>query len=200
MDKPMSFDDILKCFTDLMYKMRSLFNLYNSSLVVAEGERDNVSTYYEQLVDCKDSLQMITTDLSILKKSERVEAFSRYKAKIARIDKEVDDAHKNFNASRKNYDNALQQCGSYKTEYKHEFTELKEAFKSIHNANPQDTPRDAIKGYNNHVKLIRSIFDGIERLISDYNVKKNRMREDSDSFNTMYDSVSMMLERIQSIA
>ena len=70
MEKPMSFDDILKGFTDLMYKMRSLYNLYNSSLVMAESERGNVSTYYEQLVDCKNDLHAITTDLSILKRRD----------------------------------------------------------------------------------------------------------------------------------
>ena len=200
MEKPMSFDDILKGFTDLMYKMRSLYNLYNSSLVMAESERGNVSTYYEQLVDCKNDLHAITTDLSILKRSERVEAFSRYKARIARIDKEVDTAHKEFISSCKNYDNALQACGSYKAEYKHEYKGLKDAFKSIHEKKPEATPRDAIKGYNQHVKLIRTMFDGIEKLVSDYNVKKNKMRQDSESFNNMYDSVNMMLERIQTIA
>ena len=194
MDK---YDEILKGLTATMHKMLSLYDLYNSCLVSAESERGNISTYFDQLVDCKNDLHAITADLSILKKSERVEAFSRYKSKIARIDREVDNAHKEFNSSCKTYDNALSACGSLKTEYKHEYKTLKDSFKAIHDEN---TPRDAIKGYNQQVKRIRAILDKIEELVSDYNVKRNKMKQDSQRFNTMYDNVNMMIDRIQTIA
>ena len=194
MDK---YDQILKGLTDNMHKMLSLYNLYNSSIVMAESERSNISTYYDQLVDCKNDLTAIANDLSILKKSERLEAFSRYKARISRIDREVDGAHKEFTTSCKTYRLALKDCGSLKAEYKHEYKALKDEFKASMDT---DTPPSAIKGYNQQVKRIRKILDNIEALISDYNVKKNKMEEDSTSFNDMYDSVNMMLERIQTIA
>lgn len=192
-----TLDEILKALNDNRSKLSALFSLYNNSLLIAEDNRSQLSSYYEQMVDYKNDLNSISNEVASAKKSERANTLTAHKMKIKRLDREVDSVHKEFNSSCANYKLALQNCGSLKAEYKHEVSELCKQFKA---QVTEDTPTITIKGYKQQVKIIRAILDKIELLISDYNIKRNKMEEDSANFHNLYDSVSTMLEQLQTIA
>ena len=46
------------------------------------------------------------------------------------------------------------------------------------------------------MKNINHVMDNIERLISDYNVKRNQVEESSKRFNDLYQSVVDLIDRL----
>lgn len=189
--------DIIKKLNDNRNKLSALFSLYNSSLLIAEDNRASLPFYFEQLIDHKNDLSSITRDISSVSKAERKNVYSKNKAKINRLNSEVNVVNTEFNDNCKKYRVALQDCGSLKTEYKHEVSELCKDFKANVDEN---TPAIVIKGYKQQVKIIKAILDKIEMLISDYNIKKNKLDEDNTRFNELYSSVSSLIDQLQQTA
>lgn len=188
-------NEIIKQLNDNRSKLSALYSLYNSSLLVAENNRAELGVYYEQMIDLKNELNTISLALANAKKAERAETLQRNRSKIKRLDMEVSQANSNFNESTKNYRIALKDCGSLKTEYKHAVKELCAEFKSL--IENEEIDVSVLKGYRQQVKIIKAILDKIELLISDYNVKKNKVEEDNSRFVALYESVNSMLERLE---
>ncbi len=187
--------EIIKELNDNRSKLSALFSLYNNSLIVAEESRQSLTTYYEQMIDMKNDLCMITNTISNAKKSERNDVFNRNSAKIKKINNDVKLLNKDFESDSKKYSIALKDCGSLKTEYKHRVSELCKEFK----ASVSDTTEAiVIKGYKQQVKIIKAILDKIEYLISDYNVKKNKVENDNEKFVELYNSVNSLISKLQS--
>lgn len=189
--------EIIKQLNDNRNKLSALFSLYNSSLLVAEDSRANLTNYFEQLIDRKNDLSSITKDISTAPKAERSSVLSKSKSKINRLNSEVEQVNLDFAQATKKYRVALQECGSLKTEYKHEVSNLCKDFKANVDEN---TPAIVIKGYKQQVKIIKAILDKIEMLVSDYNVKKNQLEQDNTRFNELYSSVSSLINQLQKIA
>lgn len=189
--------EIIKALNDNRSKLSALFSLYNTSLLMAEQDRVELINYYEQMIDLKNDISGITLAISNAKKSEREETISKNRSKIKRIDSQMNSVNTEFNNSCKKYKLALQECGSLKTEYKHAVSELCKEFKTTID---DDTPAIVIKGYKQQVKLIRTILDRIELLISDYNVKRNKVDEDTSRFGELYSSVNDLINQLQTIA
>ncbi len=187
--------DIIKELNDNRSKLSALYSLYNNSLIVAEESRQSLSVYYEQMIDMKNDLCMITNNISSAKKSEREAVFNRHSAKIKKINVDVKAISDDFMSDTSKYRIALKDCGSLKTEYKHRISELCKEFK----ANvTDDLDPIIIKGYKQQVKIIKAILDKIELLISDYNVKKNKVEDDNVKFTLLYESVSSLISKLQS--
>lgn len=189
--------DIIQKLNDNRSKLSALFSLYNSSILSAEDSRVVLSSYYDQMIDYKNDLSMISNSIYSAKKDERESLFLKNKSKIKRLHIEVKDLKDNFNSSCNNYKIALQNCGSLKTEYKHEVSELCKQFKS--NLCEDSSPY-VIKGYKQQIRIIKAILDRIEQVISDYNIKKNKVEEDNSKFTELYESVNSMLDRLKVIA
>ena len=189
--------EIIKELNDNRNKLSALFSLYNSSLLVAEDSRANLTNYFEQLIDHKNDLSTITRDISSVSKAERKTVYTQNKSKINRLNSEVQQVNTDFSDSCKKYRVALQDCGSLKTEYKHEVSNLCKDFKANVDEN---TPAIVIKGYKQQVKIIKAILDKIEMLVSDYNVKKNQLEQDNQRFNELYASVNTLINQLQQIA
>lgn len=187
--------NIIKQLGDNRSKLSALFSLYNTNLLMAEQNRGELSIYYEQMIDFKNDLSNITTQIAKASKDTREQEANKNKAKVNRIDKESVKVKNNFSELTVKYRSALQECGSLKTEYKHNISELCKQFKSCIDA---DTPETIIKGYKNQVKVLKLILDKIEQLVADYNVKRNKVEKDSDSFNELYSSVHALIVRLQS--
>ena len=148
---------IIKELNDNRSKLSALFSLYNSSLLVAEDNRQILTSCYEQMIDFKNDLNTISTEIAGAKKSERATVFSRNKMKIKTLNKDALQVHEDFNSSCKKYRVALKECGSLKTEYKHTVSELCKEFK----ANiTEETEPIVIKGYKQQVKIIKAICGG----------------------------------------
>lgn len=189
--------EIIKELNNNRSKLSALYSLYNSSLLVAETSRAELSSYYEQMIDFKNELNSLTNLIASVKKAERVDAYNKNKSKIKRIDSEINVVNNNFKDNCNKYRIALQECGSLKTEYKHTVSELCKEFKSTVDDN---TDAIVIKGYKQQVKVIKAILERIEALISDYNVKKNKVEQDNEKFNEIYSSINSLLNQIKSIA
>ena len=187
--------NIIKQLGDNRSKLSALFSLYNTNLLMAEQNRGELSIYYEQMIDFKNDLSNITTQIAKASKDTREQEANKNKAKVNRIDKESVKVKNNFSELTVKYRSALKECGSLKTEYKHNISELCKQFKSCIDA---DTPETIIKGYKNQVKVLKLILDKIEQLVADYNVKRNKVEKDSDSFNELYSSVHALVVRLQS--
>ena len=188
-------NEIIKQLNDNRSKLSALYSLYNSSLLIAENNRVELGVYYEQMIDLKDEINSISLAIANAKKAERAETLSRNRGKIKRLNLEASQANSSFNESAKKYRIALKDCGSLKTEYKHTVKELCAEFKSLMGENEIDVI--ILKGYRQQVKIIKAILDKIELLISDYNVKKNKVEEDNTRFEALYESVGSMLERLE---
>ena len=52
-------DEIIKLLNDNRSKLSALYSLYNSSLLVAESERQNLTVLYDQMIDAKNDLNQI---------------------------------------------------------------------------------------------------------------------------------------------
>ena len=178
-------------------KLAALYSLYNSSLLVAESERAELINYYEQMIDLKNDLNSISIMLGNTKKSDRETAYNKNKSKIKHLNNEANLVNDYFTDGCKKYRIALKECGSLKAEYKHTISELCKEFKAIANEN---TDASILKGYKQQVKIIKAILDKIELLISDYNVKKNKVEDDNVRFGELYNSVNSIIKQIQTIA
>ena len=189
--------EIIKQLNDNRNKLSALFSLYNSSLLIAEDSRANLTNYFEQLIDHKNDLSTITRDISSASKAERAGVYTKNKSKINRLNTEVQQVNADFSNSCKKYRVALQDCGSLKTEYKHEVSQLCKDFKA--NVD-EETPAIVIKGYKQQIKIIKAILDKIEMLVSDYNVKKNKLEEDNVRFNELYSSVNTLINQLKQTA
>ncbi len=187
--------NIIKELGDNKSKLSALFSLYNNNLLQAEQNRGELSIYYEQMIDFKNDLSNITTQIAKANRENRAEESSKNLAKVNRIEKECNKVKSNFSELTTKYRSALQECGSLKTEYKHSIGELCKQFK---NSIDQDTPENIIKGYKHQVKILKTILDRIEQLVADYNVKRNKVEQDTDSFNELYSSVHALIIRLQS--
>ena len=186
--------DIIKELNDNRSKLSALFSLYNNSLIMAEESRQSLSAHYEQMMDLKNDLCMITNTISAAKKSERSELFNRNSAKIKKINLDVKNLKDEFSQDSDKYKIALKDCGSLKSEYKQRVSELCKEFKAIAN---EETDAMLIKGYKQQVKIIKAILDRIEMLISDYHVKKNKVDDDNAKFSALYESVNSLITKIQ---
>ena len=192
--------NIIKALNDNRSKLSALYSLYNSSLLVAETNRASLSEFYQQMVDYKNDLNLLSNTIYSAKKTERAEALNKNKSKINRINADVMAINKDFIANTKSYKIALQDCGSLKTEYKHEISELCKEFKSIYGSNQDAIDPIVLKGYKQQVKIIKAILDKIELLISDYNIKRNKMEEDNTRFVDLFNSTSLLIDSLKSIA
>lgn len=189
--------EIIKQLNDYRSKLSALYSLYNSSLLVAEESRIELSGFYEQMIDFKNDLNSLSTMIASVKKAERVSTYNQNKSRIKRIVLEVGMVNDSFNNNCQKYRIALKECGSLKTEYKHNVSELCKEFKASVDEN---TDTSIIKGYKQQVKIIKAILDKIELLISDYNVKKNNVENDSKNFGQLYNSVNSLIDQLESIA
>ena len=189
--------EIIKALNDNRSKLSALYSLYNSSLIVAEESRQTLGTYFEQMIDLKNDVNAISNLIYNSKKTERVDTFNKNKSKIKRLNNDINEVNSNFKSSCNTYKIALKECGSLKTEYKHTVSELCKEFKALVNDN---TDAIIIKGYKQQVKIIKAILDKIELLISDYNIKKNKMDEDSAKFEELYNGINSLITRLQEIA
>lgn len=192
--------EIIKTLNDNRSKLSALYSLYNSSLLVAETNRASLVEYYQQMVDFKNDINLISSTIYNAKKSERNVVLSKNKSKIKHINSEIVTLNNDFNITTNNFKIALKECGCLKTEYRHEISELCKKFKAIYAENQKDIDEIIVKGYKQQVKIIKSIFDKIELLISDYNIKRNKMEEDNTKFVELYNSTNMLIKRLQEIA
>ena len=149
------------------------------------------------MIDLKNDLNSISTMLSAVKKTERVATYNKNKSKIKHLDSEASLVNNYFKDGCKKYRIALHECGSLKTEYKHTVSELCKEFKSLVDEN---TDPIIIKGYKQQVKIIKTILEKIEVLISDYNVKKNKVEDDNVKFTELYNAVNSLLTQLKGIA
>ena len=95
-------NEIIKKLNDNRSKLSALYSLYNSSLLVAENNRAELSTYYEQMIDLKNELSSISITLANAKKSERSSLLTKNRSKIKRLNAEVNQTNQNFLNSTKN--------------------------------------------------------------------------------------------------
>ena len=189
--------EIIKELNDNRSKLSALFSLYNSSLLVAETSRMELSNYYEQMIDLKNDITSLSVMIAGAKKADRVAAFNKNKSKIKHLGSEIKLVNDYFTDSCKKYRIALKECGSLKSEYKHVVSELCKEFKSLVDDN---TDVSIIKGYKQQVKVIKAILEKIEVLIADYNIKKNKVEDDNEKFVALYSSANALITQLQSIA
>ena len=189
--------EILKELNNNRSKLSALFSLYNNSLILAEENRTELMNYFEQLLDYRNELSTITNTISTFKKAERNTEFAKIQPKIKKIGKDLKLINDEFNSATERFKLALQECGSLKTEYKHDVSLLCKEFKTTID---DSTSPIILKGYKQQVKIIRTILDRIELLISDYNVKKNKVEQDSERFNELYNNATQLVSRLKTSA
>ena len=189
--------EIIRQLNDNRSKLSALYSLYNSSLLVAEQNRAELSNYYEQMIDLKNDVNSLSVMIGSMKKADRANVYNKNKSKIKHLGSEINLVNNYFNDECKKFKIALKECGTLKSEYKHTVSELCKEFKSLVN---EDTDTSIIKGYKQQVKVIKAILEKIEVLIADYNVKKNKIEDDSVKFTELYSSVSSLLTQLQGIA
>ena len=186
--------DIIKELNDNRSKLSALFSLYNNSLLVAETNRQTLVQCYEQMMDVKNELNLLTNTIAMAKKADRIELFNRNSAKIKKMNTEANAINDDFALNATQYRMALKDCVSLKAEYKGKISELCKKFKDNITTNTEPI---IIKGYKQQVKIIKVILDKIDMLIDDYNTKKTKVEEDNTKFDNLYNSVTDLITRIE---
>jgi hypothetical protein len=189
--------EIIKELNDNRSKLSALYSLYNSSVLVAENSRLELSNYYEQMIDLKNDINTLSNMIAGAKKAERVSVLNKNKSKIKHLDSEMNLVHGYFTDSCKKYRIALKECGSLKSEYKHVVSELCKEFKSLVDENTDVT---IIKGYKQQVKVIKAILEKIDALVEDYNVKKNKVEDDNAKFVALFESANELISQMKTTA
>lgn len=188
---------IIKKLNDNRSKLSALYSLYNSSILAAEINRTELGNYYEQLIDYKNDLNAISNTIFQASKKDRVDIYTRQKSKIKKLNVDIKSVHTDFVDTCNKYKLALKDCGSLKTEYKHEVSELCKEFKS---SITDETDPLIIKGYKQQVRVIKAILEKIELMVSDYNVKRNKVENDNVRFVELFDTVNVLLNQLENIA
>ena len=193
----LKISEILKKINNSREQLSALYNLYNASILVAQEEKSSIGSNYEQMVDCKNDLTDISTAILNTEKKERSFVVTKNMGKIKRIGGEMKEIKTSFDTSFSKFKMALKECGSLKTEYKKGINDLCKEFKVLIGENPDPM---YVKGYNQQLKIIKTILNKIELLISNYNVNKNEVESGKERFDNLYSSAEDLKSKLESIA
>lgn len=188
---------VLSEITNCREKISALYFLYNSSILESEQQREEITGYFEQLIDLKDELNDLHNKIYDFKKSERVSAFNKNKTRINKLNQDATTAQFNFEDLSKKYRIALKDCNVLKKQYKEEFNKLVLEFNALNKQNPNDTIKS---GFKVQYKHIVAIFEKIEAMVSDYNVKRNQLEQDTLKFVELFNIFSGILTKIKAVA
>lgn len=183
--------DIMKSINEYRESIAALYSLYNNACLAAENNRSLLTQSYEEMIDHKNDLNTISISIANVKKSERAEALTKYRAKVKKLKIDIQETFEKFKATYDDYKVALKDCTPLRDKYKAELSKLCKEFKAI---TKQD--EDIYKGYKQQIKFINNYLQKIEVLISDYNVKKNKTIENKEKFKELRASADSIIERL----
>lgn len=190
--------EINKSMTDSTSKMRALYNLVNVSLLDAEVDRTELSSNYEKMLDLKNEVNSILTNISAVKKSERQQFVSKNNSKLKAIHKDAKSVNEVFEKLHAKYNMVLKDSLPLKATY------LKEAKDTCNqfNAMLKESEVEAIykKGFSQQLKMVKLINSKIEELVMDYNVKRNQLDSDYQKFIALYSSITNSISQLGIIA
>ena len=187
--------EIGKELTDCRSKIGALYNLINVTLLDAEQDRTELSSNYEKMIDYKDNVNTILTDVSAVKKSERLQVITKNKGTLKKIHKEANEVNQSFVALLAKYKKVLKESLPLKAEYVEEAKKLSAEIKALLSQGALD---DVFKkGFSQQIKMINAYKENIEKLVSDYNVKRNQLDKDNEKFNALYNSVNDAISSLQ---
>lgn len=187
--------EINKSMTDCTSKMRALYNLINVTLLDAEQDRTELSSNYEQMIDYKNDVNTILTDVSAVKKTERPQVISRNKGKLKNIEKEAKQVNESFVSLLAKYKKVLKESLPLKSQYLKEVKDLCNEFNAI--LKESEVEEYHKKGFSQQLKMVKLINSKTEELIMDYNVKRNQLDNDNEKFNALYNSVNDAISSLQ---
>jgi len=187
--------EIGKELTNCRSKIGALYNLINVTLLDAEQDRNELSSNYEKMIDYKDNVNTILTDVSAVKKSERPQVITKNKSALKKIHKEAKEVNESFISLLTKYKKVLKESLPLKAEYIEEAKKLSAEIKLlVSNGELDDTFK---KGFSQQIKMINAYKENIEKLVSDYNVKRNQLENDNQKFNALYTSVNDAISSLQ---
>jgi len=187
--------EIGKELTNCRSKIGALYNLINVTLLDAEQDRTELSSNYERMIDYKDNVNTILTDVSAVKKSERPQVITKNKSALKKIHKEAKEVNESFISLLTKYKKVLKESLPLKAEYIEEAKKLSAEIKIlVSNGELDDTFK---KGFSQQIKMINAYKENIEKLVSDYNVKRNQLENDNQKFNALYTSVNDAISSLQ---
>lgn len=187
--------EIGKELTNCRSKIGALYNLINVTLLDAEQDRTELSSNYEKMIDYKDNVNTILTDVSAVKKSERPQVITKNKSALKKIHKEAKEVNESFISLLTKYKKVLKESLPLKAEYIEEAKKLSAEIKLlVSNGELDDTFK---KGFSQQIKMINAYKENIEKLVSDYNVKRNQLENDNQKFNALYTSVNDAISSLQ---
>ena len=187
--------EIGKELTNCRSKIGALYNLINVTLLDAEQDRIEISSNYEKMIDYKDNVNTILTDVSAVKKSERPQVITKNKFTLKKIHKEVQEVNQSFVSLLAKYKKVLKESLPLKVQYIEEAKKLSAEIKVlVNNGDLDDTFK---KGFSQQIKMINAYKENIDKLVSDYNIKRNQLDNDNEKFNALYNSVNNAISQLQ---
>jgi len=187
--------EINKSMTDCTSKMRALYNLINITLLDAEQDRTELSFNYEKMIDYKNDVNSILTDVSSMKKTERTQAITKNKNKLKTIENEANQVNENFLSLFSKFKIILQECLPLKTQYLKEVKDLCNEFNAIMSKTEIDDY--CKKGFSQQLKMVKLINAKTDELIMDYNVKRNQLEDNNEKFYALYISVINAIQQLR---
>lgn len=189
--------EILKKLTDARSQLSALYSLFNSSIIAAEEYRAGTVSCIERMLDLKNSINLFSNEIYVLKKTERSQKLANSANKMKSYKREVGEIDNEYADSFKSYNSALGECVSLRTSLMAEIHALCEAFKDTVDGN---TGINLKKGYNNQIKLIKKIREAIDSLRADYNMKRSNMEAHDQDFQVVKESVLALIESLEKSA
>lgn len=184
------FFALLKLMENCRSKLHGLYNLFNSNIISAKTYRASMGVKYNELLDEREKLLQIDKDISGMSKTAKSAYLKANKNNIKKISNEVKEIEDEYRELLRKYNSVLDDCIKYRSEYKHEVSLCCKTFNVMKN---DDIDRAILKGYKQQVKLIRAILNKIDELIENYNVEKELVKADSNTFIEISNSIGQMI-------
>ena len=187
------YNELLKLLNNCRQKMSALSDLFVSCVLSAGSLKDDMVQKLHKLSSLRDDLVGVTSAIATTEKENRARNNRVAMPKIKEINAQIKETKDEFDKDRRDFKEALDKPAELRATYKKEIAMCCNLFK--------DWSQNGVsaiieKGYKQQVKIIRSILDKINTLISKYNKDSIKIDEEIvPMFNKLHSLVGTLVEK-----
>lgn len=183
---------VLELLNTCREKIRALYNLFNSQVLNAKNDSQNMSSDLDFVMEKHDDLKGVAFALPKKAKEERQGLVKASRPIVKGAQKSLRDVKESFYESYASFKNALNEAKQLRATYKKDVKDCCEAFKNFLGEKVVAGSDKIQKGYRQQVKLIKSILDKIVSLIEVYKQEDVKVEE----IKKQFDSMTKIVERL----
>lgn len=182
---------VLGLLNNCREKLRALYNLFNSNLLKAKTDSQEMSSLYDEAINSHNDLKGIATALS--GKDNREKNIKASKPVVKTTKGNIAEYKQKFAELYYSFKHAFDDCMKLRADYKNEVVLCCDTYKKI----KKDSASKSIeKGYRSQVNLIKAILDKIKSLILNYNKEDEKVEATKKEFDNMTKLVGTLADNL----